>query len=83
MDSTVAVQMNGPGFSFHTAMNSVGNRVLQVFHTFEGTAAHPFERQFSEPALDTIEPAGTRRHEVRVEAGMALEGLHLGCVCVP
>ena len=46
------------------------DRFLEVRDAAEGPATEPFFRQFAEPALDQVEPGGTRRGEVEPEPGM-------------
>ena len=49
------------------------NCLLQVFHGGESAAADSLISQVSKEALDDVEPRTTRRNEVHVESGMALE----------
>lgn len=49
------------------------DRLFQVGYADEGATPDGFVRQFSEPALDQIEPARTGRNEVADEPGMLLQ----------
>ena len=49
------------------------NRSLQVRHAAEDTSADRLAVQVSEPALDQVQPTGTRGDEVKHKAWVPLE----------
>ncbi len=60
----------------------VFDRANQVRHAAEGPPANPLARDLGEPALDQIEPRGTRRHEVAVIPGVGGEPRFHRGVCM-
>ena len=66
MDSTVAVQTKGFGFSFH-AVRNVSMAACRS-STLRKTPRRILSRQFAKPAFHQVEPTRTGRDEVRRSA---------------
>ncbi len=78
MESTVAVQTNGLGFSFQAARNS-SIAAIRVVDAQEGIAADALVGQLGEPAFNQVQPTATGGNIVHHKAGMSVEpSLHLG-----
>ena len=69
MESTVAVQTKGLGFSFHAARNSL-MAAISSSTLKKRITADAFVGQFSEPSFNQVQPTATGGHIVDDKAGM-------------